>query len=403
MKSNLIVIGGGAAGFFGAINYAENNPNSEIIILEKSDKVLRKVKISGGGRCNVTNAISDPFELSKFYPRGGKELISAFNKFTSSDTIKWFEDKGVKLKTENDNRVFPVTDNSQTIIDCFLNEASKLNIKILKKINAQKFERTENNNWKIITENDEIFETEKLLIASGSSEKIWKILNDIGHSIVDPIPSLFTFNIKDKRLIDLAGISVPYVEIKINEINFKAAGPLLITHWGLSGPVVLKLSAWAARELHKKNYNFKIEINFALEFNSGQMLNKLLKIKNELASKNISSGSLFNIPLRFWEKIIDHSGINSSIKWNNLSKKNLQILADELTNSKFNVTGKSTFKEEFVTSGGVSLKEIDFKTMQSKILPNIYFAGEVIDIDGITGGFNFQSAWTTAWIAANSM
>ena len=262
MKKNLIIIGGGAAGFFGAINYAEKNPSNEVIILEKSNKLLSKVKISGGGRCNVTNSISNPIELSKFYPRGEKELIGPFNRFTTTNTIKWFEDRGVKLITEEDGRVFPITDSSQTIIDCFLNEARKLNIKIITKKNVDEIISSSNKKWILKCSDKSEYEADELLITTGNSETFWDILIKLGHEIIKPVPSLFTFNIKDKRLKDIPGISIQNVEIKIVATNYKSSGPLLITHWGLSGPAILKLSAFAARELFSMNYNFEIEINF---------------------------------------------------------------------------------------------------------------------------------------------
>ena len=403
MKQRLIVIGGGAAGFFGAINYAEKNPADEVIILEKSNKLLSKVKISGGGRCNVTNSISNPIELSKFYPRGEKELIGPFNKFTTTDTIKWFDERGIKLKIEEDGRVFPVTDDSQTIIDCFLNEAKKLNINIFTKKNVESLNQSENNRWEVSCSDNSEFESDKILVTTGNSESFWNMISSLGHEIIKPVPSLFTFNIHDERLKELAGVSVQNVEIKITNTNYKSSGPLLITHWGLSGPAILKLSAFAARELNSMNYSFEIEINFTPQHTFNQIADELKKVKVSSSKKIISSHNLFNIPLRFWEKITTASGISSELKWNDISNLLLRNLAKELTQAKFYVTGKSTFKEEFVTCGGVSLKEVDFKTMQSKILPNIYFAGEVLNIDALTGGFNFQSAWTTSWIAANTL
>ncbi len=402
MKKSLLIIGGGAAGFFSAINYAEKNPDDEVIILEKSNKLLSKVKVSGGGRCNVTNSISSARELAKFYPRGGKELIGPFNKFTTTDTINWLEERNVKLKVEDDGRVFPITNNSQTIIDCFINEAEKLNVKILLKKNVETIFQS-NKKWNLTCSDDSEFEADKLLIASGGSESIWNILNELGHEIVNPIPSLFTFNIQDERLKELPGVSVQNVEIKIINSKLKSSGALLITHWGLSGPAVLKLSSFAARELFEMNYNFEIEINFVPSLNFNELNKELEKVKITSSKKIISATPLFNLPMRLWEKLIIQTKISSSLKWNDVSKKLLNSLANELTKSKFIVSGKSTFKEEFVTAGGVLLKEVDFKTMESNVLPGIYFAGEVLNIDALTGGFNFQAAWTTSWIAANSI
>jgi predicted Rossmann fold flavoprotein len=404
MKKSLIVIGGGAAGFFGAINFAEKFPGSEVTILEKSPKVLRKVKISGGGRCNVTNVCSDPRELSKNYPRGGKALIGAFTRFSSNDTVRWFEDRGIKLKVEEDGRIFPVSDDSQTIIDCLISSAEKAGVKILTNINVVEIIPPNfDKKWKIKISDNEIMESDNLLIAPGSSERIWEMLKNIGHKIVPPIPSLFTFNIKDERLKDIPGISVNDVEISVEGTKLKSNGPLLVTHWGLSGPAILKLSAWGARILNEKNYSFFIKINFIPSLNHQKIAEKFLENKITLAKKRISSSPPKDIPLRLWEKLLSASNLTTEIKWQEISKKNINILIEQLIQAQFSVEGKSTFKEEFVTCGGVSLDEVDFKTMQSKLFPGLYFAGEILDIDGITGGFNFQSAWTTGWIAGNSM
>ncbi len=399
----IVVIGGGAAGFFAAINIAEKLPEAEITILERTDKLLSKVKISGGGRCNVTNVISDPAELAKYYPRGNRFLKKAFYNFSSNDVINWFEKRNVKLKVEHDGRVFPATDNSQTIIDCFLNSAEKVNIKIQKNVKINKIAPPidQSSVWKIIT-SDGILEADKFIIASGSNQQMWNLLENIGHNIISPVPSLFTFNIKDERLKELAGISVKNVKVLIDNSSLSCEGDLLITHWGLSGPAILKLSAWGARDLFEKNYNFKIILNW-INLNPEQTKEQLLNFKKVYTNKNVASNPQFNLPLRLWERIIISAGSSKDLKWNDLSKKLIQKMADELSSAKFEVTGKSTFKDEFVTCGGIDLNEVDVKTMQSKIHKGLFFAGEVLDVDAVTGGFNFQSAWTTAWIAANSI
>ncbi len=401
----ITIIGGGAAGFFAAINYAEKNKNDEVVILEKTNKVLSKVKISGGGRCNVTNSCFEPAELIKFYPRGSKALLGPFTFFHPKDTVQWFEKRGVKLKREADNRIFPISDDSQTIVDCLIDSANNAGIIIklnsgVKEIISLKEE--DEKNWEIKLKDGEKIYSDKIIIASGSSSHIWEILKQLGHKIQPPVPSLFTFNINDPRLKNLAGVSFNQVNISVENKKLKADGALLITHWGLSGPAVLKLSAWGARTFNELNYKFNIIVNFVPELNEEAVLKELNLYKGKHPKKSASSSALFNLPLRFWEQIIEHLNLRN-LKWNDLSKKEIHNLAMELIYARYSVNGKSTFKEEFVTCGGVSLKEVNFKTMESKIHKNLFFSGEVLDIDAITGGFNFQAAWTTAWIAANSI
>ncbi|MDR5589215.1 NAD(P)/FAD-dependent oxidoreductase [Christiangramia sp. SM2212] len=397
---DILIVGGGAAGFFTAINAAEFNPKLKILILERGKEVLTKVKVSGGGRCNVTHAEFIPAELVKRYPRGEKELRGPFHKFMTGDTIGWFGQRGIELKTEEDGRMFPITDSSQTIIDCFQKECKRLNIEILKGQSLKNLKK-ENDRWLIETTNDS-FSTEKLMLATGSNSKIWNLLEKIGHRIVPAVPSLFTFNIKDKRIKGLAGISSE-AEVKILGENLESSGPLLITHWGMSGPGILKLSAWGARQLNDLNYNFSIEVNWIPGNTSTDILEELKELKFSNSKQQVSTRPQFDLPKRLWHSIVEASGINTETKWADLNKVQLINLAEELTTAKFMVEGKSTFKEEFVTAGGIDLKEVDFKTFESKILKNLYFAGEILNIDAITGGFNFQNAWTGGYLAAKAM
>lgn len=399
-KYDIIIIGGGAAGFFAAITIAEKNPDFKIAILERGKEVLTKVKVSGGGRCNVTHACFVPNELVKFYPRGERELKGPFNQFCSGDTIEWFEKRGVQLKIEEDGRMFPVTDSSQTIIDCFLNEIKKLKIDVLTGKSVKSFFAARDY-WKIET-NSEVFACKKIVITTGSNTKIWELLNELGHTIIEPVPSLFTFNIKDERIKNLMGVSA-HVSIKIKGTSLKSSGPLLITHWGMSGPAILRLSAWGAKILFDLNYKFQLQINWLNDLNFEEALEELQSLKEENIKKQVDKFCPFTFPKRLWESLLEASGITLNSKWADLSKKQLVNLAEQLTNGIFNVNGKSTFKDEFVTAGGIDLKEVNFKTMESKLLPNLYFAGEVLNIDAITGGFNFQNAWTTAYIAAQNI
>lgn len=397
---DILILGGGAAGFFTAINVAEANPKLKIAILERGKDVLTKVRISGGGRCNVTHACFDPNELVKFYPRGEKELRGPFHTFASGDTIEWFEKHGVELKIEQDGRMFPVSDSSQTIIDCFLEATKKCKIDVLTTQSVQSIYRGDGY-WKVQTQHEQ-FSAPKLVFATGSNPKIWELLQDLGHSVIEPVPSLFTFNIKDSRIKDLPGVSAQ-VSVTVNGTKLESAGPLLITHWGMSGPAILKLSAWGARILAEKNYQFGITVNWLHTSDAEEAEQILRDIKQNQPKKAVVSKSPFDFPNRLWESLVTACGIPPEQKWADLSKTQLQKLSMELTQSKFSVNGKSTFKEEFVTAGGIDLKEVNFKTMESKILPNVYFSGEILDIDAITGGFNFQNAWTGGFILANSI
>jgi predicted Rossmann fold flavoprotein len=397
---DLIIVGGGAAGFFTAINIVEKNPKLKVAILERGTEVLNKVRISGGGRCNVTHACFEPNELVKFYPRGEKELRGPFHQFCSGDTVEWFEKHGVELKIEADGRMFPVSNSSQTIIDCFQEATKKLGIAVLTNQSVQSIFKKDAL-WKVETQS-ETYITEKLILATGSNPKIWEMLQTFGHAIVSPVPSLFTLNIKDARIKELPGVAAQ-VSVKVKDTKLETSGPLLITHWGMSGPAILKLSAWGARILHDKNYQFTIFVNWLNDLDAENVEKTLKELKLEHAKKAVSKKSSFDLTNRLWESLVLASGIESETKWADLSKIQLQNLSNQLTNGTFQVNGKSTFKEEFVTAGGIDLKEINFKTMESKLHENLYFAGEIVNIDAVTGGYNFQNAWTSGFIVANSI
>lgn len=399
-KYDIIIVGGGAAGFFTAINIVERNPKLKVAILERGKSVLEKVRISGGGRCNVTHACFVPNELVKFYPRGEKELKGPFHQFCSGDTIEWFEKHGVELKIEEDGRMFPVSNSSQTIIDCFVKATQKLKIDVLTGHSVQELYQGENY-WKIST-NHEVFSCQKVVMATGSNPKMWELLQNLGHSIIEPVPSLFTFNIKDPRIKDLMGLST-VASVKVKKSKLQASGPLLITHWGMSGPGILRLSAWGARELADKKYQFSIQVNWLNETDFEEAIDLLKTIKEENSKKLVSKYAHFELPKRLWENLVKASGITEETKWADVNKKQLNTLAEQLSNAEFQVNGKSTFKEEFVTAGGIDLKEVNFKTMESKVLPNLFFAGEILNIDAITGGFNFQNAWTGGFIVAENI
>jgi predicted Rossmann fold flavoprotein len=397
---DILIVGGGAAGFFSAINTAQKNPKLKIGILERGSNVLSKVRISGGGRCNVTHAEFEPKPLSSNYPRGQKELLGPFHAFMTGDTMQWFEDRGVRLKIEEDGRVFPESNSAQTIIDCFTSEADKYNIDVLLNHSVQNI-ITSNKRWELATPKG-TFSAEKILIATGSSPKIWTLLEELGHQVVTAVPSLFTFSISDPRLKSIPGVVAKHVELAVNDSTLTSSGPLLITHAGISAPSVLKLSAYGAIELAKRNYNFDLTINFiAQDFTT--CLRELEHQKNESPKKLVRKSALFGLPKRLWEQLVIGAYFPTDIKWAETNQKQLQKLATQLTSAVFKVTGKSTFKEEFVTAGGVALKEINFKTFESKIHNNLFFAGEVLNIDAVTGGFNFQNAWTGAFIAAQKM
>ncbi|WP_036487555.1 NAD(P)/FAD-dependent oxidoreductase [Myxosarcina sp. GI1] len=401
---NVIVIGGGAAGFFGAIAAAETDRKLKVTLIEAGRKPLAKVRISGGGRCNVTHNCFDPALLVQNYPRGGKALRGAFTRFQPRDTVNWFESRGVKLKTEVDGRMFPVTDNSETIINCLTEAAAKAGVVLRTGVGVKSVTKP-NDNFQIELKNGEVLNCDRLLIATGSNPLGHRWAKNFGHKIESPVPSLFTFNIKDVRLQDLAGVSVQNVRVKLGtgKNKLEQTGALLITHWGISGPAVLKLSAWSARNLFDRKYADNLEINWLPEYNAEFLKNYLLQIKTESPKKKILGYCPLKLPKRLWQSLINYVGISEQKIWTELSKKESNKLVAELVQGQYQIKGKGVFKDEFVTCGGVSIKEINFKTMESKKCANLYFAGEVLDIDGVTGGFNFQSAWTTSWLAGKTI
>ena len=399
-RIDVIIIGGGAAGFFGAINIAHLNPKLRIVILERGKDVLTKVKVSGGGRCNVTHAEFDPSELVSYYPRGNKELLGPFHTFMTGDTIAWFEERGVELKIEDDGRMFPISDSSQTIIDCFKSEVEKYNID-LKTGHAVVSISKVDTLWRVETKQGDFY-AKAILMASGSSPKMWKMLEELGHTIVDPVPSLFTFNIIDERITGLAGVVAKDVTVEVIGTTLSSSGPLLITHSGFSAPAILKLSAFGAIELSKLNYEFDLKVNF-INMSNIDALAALRDLKSQFSKKLVVNTVSFGLPKRLWRSLVLGTGIDPEKRWADVNKQDLMIISSQLTEAIFHVTGKSTFKEEFVTAGGIDLKEIDFKTFESKLHENLFFAGEVLNIDAVTGGFNFQNAWTGAYIAAQKM
>ena len=434
----VVVIGGGAAGFFGAIAIKENansqaHTSVQVTLLEAAHKPLAKVRISGGGRCNVTHHCFDPAQLVQYYPRGGKALRGAFIRFQPQDTISWFNSRGVKLKTEADGRMFPITDDSSTIIDCLMTAAKKAGVRLRIKAvvkNITSLSPSPSNNkqssslisprravgevqqgewersFQIELKNGETLFCDRLLIATGSNPLGYRWAKSLGHTIAPPVPSLFTFNIKDVRLQNLAGVSVENIHIRLlgtGKEKLKQTGALLITHWGVSGPAILKLSAWGARVLYDNNYHLSLEINWLPQYNQETLRQFLIKVKSENKRKQIYSYCPLQLPKRLWQSLLKFVGIFQQKIWIELSKKELDNLVQELIKGQYKITGKGIFKEEFVTCGGVNLKEINFKSMESKICPGVYFAGEILDIDGVTGGFNFQSAWTTGWLAGKAI
>ena len=409
-QRNIAIIGGGASGIFAAIRCAEvakeKNININIKVFEASKRFLKKVKISGGGRCNVTHHIFDPKNLILNYPRGKKELLSPFIKFQASDTVKWFEDRGVKIKHEKDGRMFPVTDNSETIIDCFMKETKKYKVQLVTQSNIKSIKKLENGKLSLLINKDKNFIADSVLIATGSMPSGYRLAKTLGHTITEIAPSLFTFKIEDLILENLAGTSFANssLTLKINNAKeFYQKGPLLITHWGLSGPALLKLSAWAAREMMHSNYKAKIIINWLGLESINDVKNILNNIKNNNTKVKIGNVYPLKITKRFWHQLLMKSGVEKEKNWSEINKKEFNIIVTNLFNCELEVLGKSRFKEEFVECGGINLKEINFKNMESKVCPGIYFSGEIMDIDGITGGFNFQNAWTSGWIAGSNM
>jgi hypothetical protein len=401
----IVVIGGGAAGFFGAIACAETHSHTRVTLLESTRQPLAKVRISGGGRCNVTHACFDPAALIQNYPRGGKALRGAFTRFQAKDTVEWFTQRGVNLKTEADGRMFPVTDDSETIVQCLMQTADAAGVELRTGVPVESVSR-KNDGFCVTLKSGEELYADRLLLATGSNPRGYAIAQSLGHAIEPPVPSLFTFNLKDTRLQDLAGISVPAAHLRLQvgeNTRLEQTGALLITHWGLSGPAVLKLSAWGARALHDNHYRANLTIHWLPHLKPDEVRQPLLNARSEMPKKLITANCPLNLPRRLWERLTASAGIKEGDRWAELSSKALHQLLQELTRGEYSVIGKGAFKEEFVTCGGVSLKQVDFKTMSSRCCPHLYFAGEVLDIDGVTGGFNFQSAWTTGWIAGRVM
>ena len=401
---DLIVIGGGAAGFFGAIQAAEMNPKLRIIILEKTTKLLSKVRISGGGRCNVTHNCFEPTELSHHYPRGQKPLKSLFRKYQAKDVVKWFEERGVQLKTEGDGRMFPVTDNSETIIDCFLGIAKQFNIGIEMRTDVKEI-KAQPSGFEVLTESGGKFNAKKVLVALGGhpNPNSYVCIQGIGHTISPLIPSLFTFNDSEKKFKDLMGVSVPNGLVRIAGTKLLQEGPILITHWGLSGPAVIKLSAWAAEYLYEQKYEMTALISWIGNAQEETVRAFLTDYKSNHRKRKVFSYPLYELPQRLWSRLCELAEIEPDKIWDELPQRNMNKLMELLIRCPFKIKGKTTFKEEFVTCGGVDLKEIDLDTMESKKVKNLFFAGEVMNIDGETGGFNFQAAWTTAFIAAQNI
>ena len=398
----LAVVGGGAAGFFCAVNAARLAPGLKVIILEKSNKLLSKVKISGGGRCNVTHDCSSIAEMAACYPRGNKFVKKAFHHYFVSDTINWFLERDVDLKSEPDGRMFPVSDSSQTIIDCLLREASRFSIEIRMQTEVKGL-RFESDKW-ILNCADRNIIADDVCIASGGFPKAQQFdwLRSTGHTFADPVPSLFTFNMPGNPITSLMGVAVE-ATVKINGSKLSETGSVLITHWGLSGPAVLKLSAWAARELNEEQYNFSITVNWLPATNENNLIKEMQQHRFSLASQKIVNRNPFGLPVRLWQYHLQQCGINEDIRWADLPAKQQNMLVKNLCSQSFIIKGKTTYKEEFVTAGGISLSEVDVNTMRSKLQPHLFFAGEIIDVDGITGGYNFQNAWTTGFIAASAI
>ncbi len=397
----ITVIGGGAAGFFSAITCAQTYPQARVTLLEAGRQLLAKVRISGGGRCNATHACFDPAILVQNYPRGGKALRGAFTRFQPRDTVEWFASHSVTLKTEADGRMFPVTDDSATIVNCLIRAAEDAGVQIRTgdAVVSVKQLTLDERGFEIELKSGDKLKCDRLILATGSNPSGFKWAKDLGHTIEQPVPSLFTFNISDNRIQDLAGVSVANAKVKLPGAKLEQSGPLLITHWGLSGPAVLKLSAWGARFLHDRHYRAPVLINWLPQYNPEVLRQQLLGVKSQLSQRLVVSSCPFPIPRRLWERLTSAIGIDEPKRWADISNKTLDRLLQELVQGEYQISGKGAFKEEFVTCGGVNLKEVDFKTMESRRCPGLYFAGEILDIDGVTGGFNFQSAWTTAWLA----
>jgi predicted Rossmann fold flavoprotein len=403
-SKRLVVIGGGAAGFFCAVNAARMNPLLEVILLEKTNKILSKVKVSGGGRCNVTHACFEIADMSKNYPRGGNFVKKTFHQFFTTGTIKWFSERGVVLKTEDDGRMFPDTDSSQTIIDCLMREADRYGVQVKMKSEVLGL-RSDGVKFVLEFEGGHSILADFVCIASGGFPKteMFNWLKQTGHTIEAPVPSLFTFNMPGNKVRELPGISVPDAQVKVIGSKLSSRGPLLITHWGMSGPAILRLSAWGAREFAACNYQFSILVNWLGAMKEQELQEQFRSFRFELASQKMNNRNPFGLPQRLWQYLLEESGIHNDLRWADLPSRDQNKLIKNCCAQEFKVSGKTTFKEEFVTAGGIKLSEIDPQTMQSKIIPGLFFAGEILDVDGVTGGFNFQHAWTSGYIAAKAI
>lgn len=405
-ERSVSVVGGGAAGFFGAIACAEANPAARVTLFEATAHLLSKVRISGGGRCNVTHACFEPRELARRYPRGGRELTGAFSRFQPRDTVAWFESRGVALKAEEDGRMFPTTDDSRTIVDCLQAAARRAGVTVRTSCGVASAERLgPAGGFRLALTSGEVVTTDRLLLATGGNKSNagFTIARALGHTIEEPVPSLFTFNLDDARLRDLAGVTVEEAATTVPGTALKERGPLLVTHWGVSGPAVLKLSAWGARVLAERGYRFALRVNFAPRFNAETARTALEQARAAEPRKQVTTFCPLGVPLRLWERLVAAAGVAPAAPWAQLGNAALRALAAQVTEAEFAVQGKSLFKDEFVTCGGVRLGEVDFKTMESRLVPGLHFAGEMLDIDGVTGGFNFQAAWTTGWHAGRAM
>ena len=401
----VIIVGGGAAGFFSAITCAEAARDADVTLLEKSGQFLSKVRISGGGRCNVTHACFDGRELSARFPRGERALIAPFQRFQASDTVAWFQSRGVKLKTESDGRMFPITDSSQTIIECLVRAAEAAGVKLICNRGVKAVTRRKDGGFELTVSNNETLACDRLLLATGGcrTPALAEMAVSLGHTLEPPVPSLFTFHIETPWLRELAGVSLEAVEASVAGTKLRERGALLVTHWGLSGPVILRLSAWGARELHRLDYRFALQLNWLPELDEKAIAAELDERRKGQPARFVVNTPIRPLTARLWERLVKAAGVLPDTRWAALSRAAQHHLIQRLTRTELLVTGKSLNKEEFVTCGGVRLGEIDFKTMQSRVCPGLYFAGEVLDIDGITGGFNFQAAWTTGWIAGRAM
>ncbi|MEL6579663.1 MAG: NAD(P)/FAD-dependent oxidoreductase [Cyanobacteria bacterium J06621_12] len=406
---NVIIIGGGAAGFFGAIACSEANPDLRVTLIEAGSKPLAKVRISGGGRCNVTHHCFEPARLVENYPRGGKALRGAFSRFQPQDTVQWYQSRGVKLKTEADGRMFPITDSSATIIDCLMQSAERAGVDIRTGVGVRTVKQLVDSEgasyFQVALKNERVLKCDRLLVATGSNPLGYRWAKNLGHKIESGVPSLFTFNLRDPRLQGLAGVSVGDAKLKLGtgKNKLEQTGALLVTHWGISGPAVLKLSAWGARSLFELKYNSSLQINWLPKYSHEDLKEILSALKQTNPQKKIVNYCPVELPKRLWQRLISYVEIKPDKVWSEISKKELNKLVTEIVQGQYEVKGKGVFKDEFVTCGGVNLKEVNFKTMESKKCPGLYFAGEILDIDGVTGGFNFQSAWTTSWLAGQAI